>query len=354
MERAPLYLALARKLRAEILSRGRKSIRIPTEAQLCEEHAVSRVTVRKALEILAAEGLIVRRPRLGTFSKPPFPLAPQATAGLLVGINIMERPGTLGFTSLEALGAAEFLERQGMHLAMKSAPREARQAQEFLVGVVESRIAGFLCHSHGDEIVRAMAAAALNAGLPTVLLNTRQDDIPLDRVTCDNFLGGRIAAEYLLELGHRNVAFLAAAQDVSARDRWDGFAGRMAEAGVKPRCYTPWHRGDGLQGLLEDLHRLSAVFCAHDSLAARFMQEAAARGRVVPRDLSVLGYDNSIDVCEHARVPITSIEQPARAMGARAAQFLWERLSGRQPPKARRDQLAPRLVVRASAAALRQ
>ena len=69
--RQPLYRALADELRDGIMANGRQALRLPTEKELSAAHGVSVITVRKALDILTAEDLIVRTPRRGTL--PPSP-----------------------------------------------------------------------------------------------------------------------------------------------------------------------------------------------------------------------------------------------------------------------------------------
>jgi DNA-binding LacI/PurR family transcriptional regulator len=305
------------------------------------------------MDILSREGLIVRAPRRGTFIRRAAPRPRPSARGLVVAINVCDPPGRRQFVPLEMLGATEFLAEHGAHVAVKAGPRRAVDMPAFCRQLLADGVAGLLWHSPGDEATRALARAALDTGLPVVLLNTRVEDMPVDYVTCHNVAGGALAADYLLGLGHRRVAFAASSDDVSARDRWEGFRGRVSAAGAWGIGFLPdpAASADPLTRLLDGRSAWTAALCGHDALAAQAIRGLLDRGARVPDDVSILGYDDSADLCEHAPVPITSVAQPAREMGSRAAQFLWERLTGHEPPAPRRVLLTPWLTVRCSAAA---
>lgn len=348
----PLYRSVANSLRDGILSQGTQAGRLPTEGELCKSYGVSPITVRKAMEILTAERLIVRTPRRGTFVVPPSERVVRQTAGLNVAFNVAATPGTGAFLSLEMLGASEFLDTHDMHVVIKTGPEDLSTTPGFVPSLLRARAAGFLCHSPGYEISHLLVQNAMEAALPVVLLNDHIEDLPVDYVTCDNVLGGALAADYLVSLGHRRLAFLSATDHTTQRDRWEGLRGRALQAGAEAHSFAA--RQGELPALIERLQltpqRITAVFCGHDALASTLIQELLRRGLRVPDDVSVVGYDNSTDLCEHAAVPMTTVAQPAREMGARAAQFLFERISGQAVAEPRRVQLAPRLVIRASAA----
>ena len=351
-QRQPLYETVANALRNDILAHGRRPRRLPTEGELCRAHGVSHITLRKAMGILKAEGLIVRTPRRGTFVAPDEGGLPRTIAGLSVAINIAAAPGTGNFLSLQMLGASEALGARDAHLVVKEDPRRPENAAEFVQGLIRGRMAGLLCYSYEHETSRVMAEEALGADLPVVLLGDRFDGSAADYVTTDNVTGGMIAADHLLSLGHRRIAFVGAAEHPTQRDRWLGMRERVVQAGGEAQCYAHWQNESAppMERFLEGRGGCTAVFCGNDSLASLLLRELLRLGVRVPGELSVMGYDNSVEYCEHAGVPLTSVAQPAREIGARAAQFLLERISRQPVAGPRRVQLAPRLVIRASAA----
>jgi DNA-binding LacI/PurR family transcriptional regulator len=346
----PLYRVLADSLRRDIAIAGSEPKRLPTGRELCEIHGVSHMTVRKAMALLSAEGLIVRTPRRGTFAVPPQAKSRRDLAGLAVAMNITSTPGTGSFMSLQLLGANDFLQRHNIHVVIKENPRGVEAAQVFVNSLARNGVAGFLCHSYSGETMRIMVKGALAVDLPIVVLDDRVDDLPVDYVTCDNHTGGLMAADYLLSLGHRRIAFLSQKDHATQTERWEALRQRVSQAGGEATAFRVWQSEAELDRFLADWAKFTAVFCGHDHAASRLIQLLVRRGIHVPDDISVIGYDNSVDVCEHSAVPITTIAQPAREMGSRAAQLVYERMSGQTIAGPRRIQLAPKLMIRASAA----
>lgn len=353
-KRKPLYESVANNLRQTILA-NRTIVRLPTEAELCAQHVVSRITVRKALDILAAEGVIERTPGRGTFVRRGEMPKVADVRGLVVAINVTDLPGTLNFVALQVLGAGEFLEQHGAHVCMKRNPHTAEDVEAFIVDCGRNHIGGLLAYAHDDVSVRVLVDGAARAGVPAVAMNTRLDDRSVDYVTCDNVLGGRLSAEYLLNLGHRKAAFVTPFNDVSLRDRWAGFSRRFEEGGGKASCFARWTEClDPAQDFLKVAEEFTAVQCGLDKFAAELVKQLLSRHIRVPEDISVIGYDNCVAYCEHAAVPITTVAQPAEEMGRRAAQLLWERLAGLAPAEPRRVLMTPSLVIRGSTAVPRR
>ena len=308
--------------------------------------------MRKARDILTAEGIIERAPGRGTFVRQPSAPKRRDARGMVAGINVADMPSTLNFVSLQVLGASEVFGRHGAQNSVKKNPHSPAEAAALIHECVESGVGGFLCYSHNDGTPRALGQEAIRLHLPAILMNTRADDLPLDCVTGDNAAGGAMAARYLASLGHRRAAFFSEVSDVSVRDRLQGFQSEMAAQGGAATSFVPRVGTDHelWAVFLRNARDFTAVQCGNDHMAAALILRLAEAGLRVPGDISVMGYDNSAAHCETGPVPITTIEQPARDMGRRAAQFLWERMTGIEPPSPRRALLPPSLVVRASAA----
>lgn len=156
------------------------------------------------------------------------------------------------------------------------------------------------------------------------------------RVVTDDVSGGRIATEYLLELGHRDIAFLGDPEDnpygfTSSRDRCRGYRAALEAAGMTPD--PGWIRTapHGLEAarveasaLLADRRRApTAVFAASDTQALGVLQAARAAGLRVPEELSVLGFD---DVEAAVHVGLSTIRQPLQDSGRLGAELLLEHL----------------------------
>ena len=203
-------------------------------------------------------------------------------------------------------------------------------------------------------ILDAANAASLDAGA-LAGINVVLVDEPSERwpgVASDATGAGRLAAEHLLGLGHRAIAFIGPSSDVHTfRMRERGFVRALRAAEVE--LPSPWLRRaaatvaggrDAMRALLNGRTRPTAVFCANDLIALGALK-AAAEARVrVPAELSLVGCDD-IEMAQLVTPELTTIAVPARELGARAARLLLRQLAG-EKPRAQSAPLAVRLVAR--------
>ncbi|MBZ4689637.1 MAG: transcriptional regulator, LacI family [Cereibacter sp.] len=151
----------------------------------------------------------------------------------------------------------------------------------------------------------------------------------LPSVTVDNAEGAAIAIRHLLGSGHRRIGHVTGPRgNVLTESRLQGAAGALAEAGLALR--DDWtFTGDfgiasGAQAAARWLalaDRPTAVFCASDEMACGFMGALQQAGIAVPGQVSVIGFDD-IEVAGHLTPALTTIRQPRRDIGERAAHLL--------------------------------
>lgn len=182
----------------------------------------------------------------------------------------------------------------------------------------------------------------------------------LVHVGIDNVAAARTAVEHLLDLGHRRIAFVAGpADNVLTRDRLEGYRASLACAGVAPErgleLAGDFSAASGELAAREWLAMTSApraVFCANDEMAMGFVRVLHNHSLRVPRDCSVIGFDD-IAFARTFIPALTTIRQPRGEIGARAMQALIDRIEGRARPSTRKLLLAHELIVRESTAPLR-
>jgi LacI family transcriptional regulator, galactose operon repressor len=199
--------------------------------------------------------------------------------------------------------------------------------------------------------------ALLEAGLELVLVNRRQEELPVSSATADDRLGMRLAVEHLLSLGHTRIAHLAGPLDYSTGlDRHDSFLETMRAAGIEPdpelvlvaEAFTE-SEGTRLCGQLMDRdHEFTAVAAANDLLALGCLDVFAERGRRCPEEISVVGF-NDMPFAARFQPPLTTIHIPHYEIGKAAGELMLERLHDDDAPP-REIQLEPHLVVRKSTA----
>jgi LacI family transcriptional regulator len=196
------------------------------------------------------------------------------------------------------------------------------------------------------------AAMLAAAGLPVVLVDAWHPRLP--SVVADDVLGGMLATQHLLELGHERVAFIGDTSDpglgfVSSDRRHHGYGNALRDAGVPVRgtlCRHGPHGRDVAHRLTRELLTLStpptAIFAASDTQALGVIEAAAFEGFDVPGDLSVVGFD---DLEVAAYVGLTTVRQPLRESGQRGIELLLGavRGSGAEPVE---EELELELMVR--------
>jgi DNA-binding LacI/PurR family transcriptional regulator len=199
-----------------------------------------------------------------------------------------------------------------------------------------------------DEEVRRLRIE----GIPCVLVDARHDELP--SVVIDDVAGGRLATQYLIELGHRRIAFIGDKPSdpfrfLSSRDRTNGYERALAGASIPLRAE---YVREGTQSrhvarsIAEELLRLSerptAVFAASDVQALGVLEAARGLGIDVPGELSVIGFDD-IEIASY--VGLTTVRQPLFESGRRGAELLLRALVG-EPPAVRIETMSLDLVVR--------
>jgi LacI family transcriptional regulator len=164
---------------------------------------------------------------------------------------------------------------------------------------------------------------------PVVAVDPHTGGSTLPSVTSDNLAGAIAATEHLIGLGHRRIGFLAGRRDLeSARLREQGFRLAMADAELPIDPDVVGVGGYELEPAEESTRRMlqldrppTAIFAANDVSAIQVMRVAAALGRRVPDDLSVIGFDN-IPESALTEPGLTTIEQPIQDMGFEAVRML--------------------------------
>ncbi|HYU17716.1 MAG TPA: LacI family DNA-binding transcriptional regulator [Chloroflexota bacterium] len=198
-------------------------------------------------------------------------------------------------------------------------------------------------------------------GMPYVLLNRRRDASEDCWVVPDDRQGARLAVAHLVALGHRRIAHLAGAGDISTTaTRLAGFRDAMAEHGlavdetlISEAGLTEAAGERGMARLLTlPADRLpTAIFVANDFAALGAVAAARAAGLRVPDDLSVVGYDD-IPPVGWIEPALTTVRVPLKPMGRLATEILIQRLGGSLAPAEQPVQvtLSVDLVVRRSSA----
>jgi LacI family transcriptional regulator len=202
----------------------------------------------------------------------------------------------------------------------------------------------------GRTVGDATVARIADTGLPLVLL-ARPPVGLVDTVTADNTDSARSLTVHLIGHGYRRFEFLGdPSQSPDVAGRHAGFVAALTEGGLdvpaKPvRCAFDVKGGyTAARATLRRKARPGALVCANDEVALGALRAAEDLGLRVPGDIALTGWDD-IMAADYAR--LTTVHQSMRELGATAARWLDERISGTSPG-VRREVLPTRLVIRTS------
>ncbi len=193
----------------------------------------------------------------------------------------------------------------------------------------------------------------LRPDFPLVAVEAGPDSsIPV--ATVDQVAGAAAAPRHLLDLGHRTVWHVAGPADwKEAEERVEGWRNTLKAAGapIPALVRGDWTARSGydLGRSLLQMREVTAVFVANDQMALGLLRRIHEAGREVPRDISIVGFDD-IPEAAYFTPPLTTVRQDFTELGRRCLRLLLERIEG-ESRTSEREVVAPELVVRASSGA---
>lgn len=169
-------------------------------------------------------------------------------------------------------------------------------------------------------------------------------------VGSDNAGGGWLAARHLLAQGRQRLAFFGNSDVPEFAARYDGFRRAVIDAGQGEPTLVPLHQTSeasyaGIQAFLDGSQQPDGIVAASDIIAMSTLRALAERGKRVPQDVGVIGYDD-IMTAIHTMPPLTTIRQDVRRGAAMMVDLLFRRINGEDVVSVA---MAPELVLRGSA-----
>lgn len=252
-----------------------------------------------------------------------------------------------------ARGIEDHAERNGYSVILCNSDDDIDKQLRYLRVLLERRIDGLIVATVASDA--AFAQALANLQVPLVLVDRSLEGVNADQLRVDHEQGAYLATRHLLELGHRRIVCIGGpASTQVAQLRAAGYHRALDEAGVVAQAVVdcPFTSPAGhaaARVLLAVEPRPTAIFAGNDMIALGVLRAAAEHQLQVPRQLSVVGFDD-IEVSRYLHPALTTVGQCIGALGEQVAARLLERI--RTPDLAVTQRLIePILLLRESSAA---
>jgi LacI family transcriptional regulator len=279
----------------------------------------------------------------------PNPVARGLAGGRTFSVGVLTQTLDSPFYGAALRGIEESLRGTGYSPLYVSGHWDAVEESRCINLLRSRRVDGIIVLTGGlsDQALRLCART-----LPLVVTGRALKAPGLYSLLFDDFGGGQLATQHLIELGHRRIAFISgdnAHPDSIARHA--GYRAALEAAGIAydpalvvPGLYTEDSGLEAVENLLTSGEKFSAIFAANDQMAVGASLGLYRRSMKVPHDISVIGFDDA-QFSAYTHPPLSTIHQPMLELGRLAAQALLQMLQGQKPTA---KVPAPRLVERES------
>ncbi len=231
-----------------------------------------------------------------------------------------------------ARGAEDAAFAAGYDLILGNADLDRERQMRYLRSLVAKRVDGLIINSVSG-LEESEVDELLDYGIPIVLLNRSDNVQSISTVSGDNFEGGYLAGQYLIGLGHRNIAHLSGPkQHGNLTERAKGFLKAVHQAGDAVRAVVLHGDQNQLGGylltrkLLTSQPTITAISTANDAMAFGVIRALLEHGKKIPADISLVGYDN-LELAAILQPPLTTVHQPKYEMGEAAVQILLRQIA---------------------------
>lgn len=250
-------------------------------------------------------------------------------------------------------GVHNALEEAGYNVFLGTTFDLDAKQEQLISRMLEHRVGGIILCPVSDSSKETVERIK-QIDIPIVLAVRELEDLMCDYVGIDYAAGAHMAVNYLIQKGHRRIAFLGGTSKSSAwKDRRRGYCMALTRAGIEIDesliVQSTVSRDGGTEALQEVLSipkPPSAIFCFNDFVAHGVLQGLKVNGIEPGKDIAVVGFDNNNEAHLY-NPPLTTVSSFARLIGSQAGNLLHHRILNRSSEK-QRIILQPELVIRQS------
>ena len=320
-----------------------------TEKQLSEQYQVSRITAKHALTDLEQMGVLYRKRGVGSFVAPnaanhlnrltPPKYLPSKMVSFLLPFDITK--GGM-FKTVEVVN--NVLNANGYMMSIYVSGAKEKSNLRLLLS---QNLSGLIYYPERDKIHLELLNEFVFMNIPIIVIDKTTDCPYIHNIVSDNFAGGRLLGEHLIQLGHRNITFFTTApleETSTVRNRFAGFLHTLQEGGIQPNssnfvyyphklteeeCLAP--SSGPLQDTLRTLYQrgTTAIIAENDRVAQLIQLACHSMGIRIPEDISLCGFDNDDAI---RSLDITTIGQNFSRMGQEIGRIFTESMNNPNYP----------------------
>lgn len=248
-----------------------------------------------------------------------------------------------------ARGVEDYARENGYCVFLCNTNWDEENEQKYLTILKERRVDGIIIAPVSTDTIDYVSDSKLN--IPVVYIGSRVDCNKSNYVVIDDFKAGYMATEYLMKLGHSNIAFIGGHdKSTSHIDRINGYKQALKEnrleADINSIKGYSFKKESGYGTFLKMVKNRkvpTAIVAENDIIALGIMEAAEKHGYDVPKDISIIGIDD-IEFGSLPKINLTTVAQPKFDIGRKSADILLDLISGSADSK--QIILEPFLIVR--------
>ena len=250
-------------------------------------------------------------------------------------------------------GAEDAAYAAGYHILLCNSYLDATREVQYMRSLLDQRVEGILMHSV-HTLSKVEVKELVGSGIPVVLLCRPPSASNFSGVCVNNFEGGMLAGEHLIELGHSKIAVLTGPRSHgNFVEQTKGFikvvtSGRQNVTPIVLHGFPSFEGGYQMaKKLLEQDRGITAIFAANDVTAFGIARAIFEAGLSIPEDISLIGFNN-VELANVVRPPLTTIHQPKYEMGQAAVEILLDLAKSGRHGIAEHREFGVRLIKRDS------
>ncbi|MCL5408979.1 MAG: GntR family transcriptional regulator [Candidatus Omnitrophica bacterium] len=338
---------ILKNIKEEKIKPGEKVL---SEEELAKKFEVSRMTVREAIIELINEKILFRVHGKGTFLSEDFDKGNSSEKMIVIELPNLRNSFYYQIVS----GAEKIFSQNDYSFTIFSERDNPVEEKKYFEKILNGKMSGFFLISTYYTHTNLSILKKIQKKIPVIVVDVKIPELKVDTVISNDFKGGFMITEHLIELGHKKILHLSGpVDDSSANERKNGYIEALKKYGITQSIIrtTGWELENGYyetKKFFLNNNEVKAVFACNDEVALGAYRAIKELQIKIPDEIVLTGYGN-LDIGRVLEIPFTTVDQSPEKMGEIAAKLLIDKIEGRSKlEKAEEIKVDTKLVIRNS------